>query len=177
MIDYRNTESIIVSGLQDYLSTFDDICYVVMANQTAPAPNYPYVAYTITTTIERDGGTYGFFDDGKHYKQMNQIWSFTVHSNDQTECNNLALDAYDYFAHHAYNFLSDNNISVIDITNMTSRDNLITAEYEYRQGFDVKFGLMHVIEPTEEEADGYIEHVTLHSSIEDINLDINADRN
>lgn len=161
MIEYRNTESVIVSGLQDYLQTFKDECYVVMANQTSPIPPYPYVAYTITTTVGNTSGGYGLFNDGKHYKQMNQIWSFTVQSNAQTECNNIALAAYDYFAHHSYRYLSDNNISVINITNMTSRDNLITAEYEYRQGFDVTFGVMHSITPTQDENEDTIEHVSV----------------
>ena len=175
MIDYRKIEELIVSGLQSYLSVDDDNpCYVIMANQTAPVPKYPYVTYTITTTTETKGGTYGFFDDGKYYRQLNQIWSFTVQSNDQTECNNLALDAYDYFAHHGCTYLSDNNISVVDISNMTNRDNFITAEYEYRQGFDVRFGLMYSITPKEDEVGGYIEKVTLKSEIEDIQHEIDV---
>ena len=34
-------------------------CPVVLANQTAPAPPYPYVSYTITTPVHHVGGTYG----------------------------------------------------------------------------------------------------------------------
>lgn len=146
-----------------------------MANQTSPVPGYPYVSYTITTMAETKGGTYGFFN-GNYYKQTNQIWSFTVQSNDQTECSNLALDVYDYFAHHGCSYLSDNNISVINISNITSRDNFITAKYEYRQGLDVRFGLMDEIKPKEEETGEYIETVKLESIIEDKDQEIEINK-
>lgn len=170
MIDYRNIEKIIIRGLEQY---FGNIAKIIMANQTAPAPKYPYISYTIITPIVATGGEYGFFNDGNYYKQMNQIWSFTVQSNNQTQCSNIAIMAYDYFNHHGITYLSDNNISVVRTTNITNRDNLLTAEYEYRQGFDVTFGLMNQITPSVEEQLEIIEKGKITAIIDDEEKEIN----
>ena len=174
LIDYSYVESLIVNGLQKYLSANGDTqCHVVMANQASPLPQYPYVSYTITTITQTKRGTYGFFSDGKHYKQMNQIWSFTVQSNNQIQSSNIAIMAYDYFNHHGLTYLTDNNVAVVRITNITNRDNFITAEYEYRQGFDVTFGIMHQITPSIDEQLEIIKIGKITAIIDDEEKEIN----
>lgn len=161
MIDYRGIEEIVVNGLSEYLG-----CQVIMANQSSPIPAYPYVAYTIITPLVARGGTYGY--DGVYKKQLNQIWSISVHSSDHTECSNKALSMYDYFEQSGQAYLSDNNISVIRVSNITNRDNLISSEYEYIQGLDVTIGLMHEIEDRHEieGQEEYIANVTIPGKID-----------
>ena len=52
MID-QDYESTIVNELSQYTG-----CTVVLANQTAPMPPYPYISYTIITPVRAVGGTY-----------------------------------------------------------------------------------------------------------------------
>lgn len=49
----QDYESTIVNELSQYTG-----CTVVLANQTAPMPPYPYISYTIITPVRAVGGTY-----------------------------------------------------------------------------------------------------------------------
>lgn len=162
MIDARNNEIVIVDGLKSYLSTKAKTCAVIRANQTGRIPRYPYVAYTITTPAEYRSGTFSEDADGTRYKSILQTWSFTVQSDDADECTNIVLKAYDWFQLSGLAYLNDKNIVVRRIGNINNRDNLITIEYEYRNGFDVTFGLLQTVTPTEEELGGYIEKANLN---------------
>ena len=166
MIDITNVESIIVNTLQSYLTTEERPCTVVMANQTAPIPPYPYVSYTITTPLTAAGGTYGIAEDGTRYRELKQVWSFTVQSDSDTESQILALKIYDWFSLVGRVDLEDNGIIAESVTSVNNRDNLLSIEYEYRNGLDVTFNLLHSI--TEEEASraGYIEKVILNNKEE-----------
>ena len=161
MIDARSDEITIVDGLKAYLSTKKKPCEVVMANQTGDIPRYPYVTYTITTPAEHRSGTYSIAEDGTYYRTLRQIWSFTVNSDDSDESLNLALKAYDWFVLAGLTYLNDRDIIVRKVGNVNNRDNLITVEYEHRNGFDVHFGLLHTITMTEQEIGGYIEKINL----------------
>ena len=143
MIDLRQNEIIIVEGLQKELD-----CPVIRANQTAPIPPYPYVSYTLMTPVSANNGTWGKYEDGKDRKPFTQTWSFTIQSNDSTESQMLALKAYDWFDHVGTVPLNDNHIIVQSISNITNRDNLLTVEYEYRNGFDVVFWWLSEVENT-----------------------------
>ena len=161
MIENRNNEIIIVDGLSNYLSTDTRPCSVVRQNQTAPIPAYPYVSYTITNPVVTQGGTYSITKDGTRYKRLEQTWSFTVQSDDQDEALNLALEMYDFFAEVARVTLADRNIIVDRVGNITPRDNLLSIEYEYRNGLDVTFGLLHQISNTGKNAFDEIETVDI----------------
>ena len=143
LIDLRQNEIIIVEGLQKELD-----CPVIRANQTAPIPPYPYVSYTLMTPVSANNGTWGEYEDGKDRKPFTQTWSFTIQSNDSTESQMLALKAYDWFDHVGTVPLNDNHIIVQSISNITNRDNLLTVEYEYRNGFDVVFWWLSEVENT-----------------------------
>ena len=67
--------------------------------------------------------------------------------------------AYDYFALSGNTYLSDNNIIAQRVQSITSRDNLLTIDYEYRKGFDVDFLLYHEISKADATTAGYIEIV------------------
>lgn len=157
MIKYRENEILIVDGLQNYLKSKGYNCPVIMANQTAPTPPYPYIAYTVITPVSANMKGYSVANDGMRYKSMVQTWSFTAQSNDDVEAFNVTMLAYDWFALTGNTYLSDNNIVAQRVGNITNRDNLLTIEYEHRYGFDVDFLLLHTLEKADCETAGYIE--------------------
>lgn len=159
MTDIRGIEKIIVDGLKAYVSAPDKPCEVVRANQTGPVPPYPYIAYTITTPAQIPAGTFSVAPDGTHYITMMQTWSFTVQSADADECLQTALRAFDWMRVVGVVYLHDNGITVRNVGNINNRDNLITLEYEHRNGFDVTFRILHTVEMTEEQQGGFINAV------------------
>ena len=156
MIDARSIEITIVEGLKKYLSV-NRPCEVVRANQTGPIPPYPYVAYTITTPLQSRSGTFSVASDGTRYRTFSQTWSFTFNSDDAEESINLALRAFDWFSVAGVVYLNDNGVVIGNLSNITNRDNIITIEYEHRNGFDVTFNLLHTVTMTEDELGGYID--------------------
>lgn len=171
MINYRQIETIIVEGLKAHLG-----CEVIMANQHSPAPDYPYVTYTAMTPKVANNGTFGEWEDGVKRKEVQQIWSFTVQAESDTESKVLALSASDYFGEIGFLYLSDNGIAVQLLGNITCRDNLITIGYEYRNGFDVTFAIADEIEKNENDENAVaIKGITLvngkelTSDIDDLN--------
>lgn len=55
----------------------------------------------------------------------------------------LCLKARDWFEHIGLDYLKENQIIVQSVSGVSSRDNLITVEYEYRSGFDVVLWLLN----------------------------------
>lgn len=135
-----DTEPYIVTQLERYTG-----CTVVLSNQTAPVPHYPYISYTITTPVHQVGGTY-CMKEGIYYQPMLQTWSFTVHSDDSRKCQQLGMKMYDFFARAGREALYQNQIAVSRKTDLMQRDNLLTVQFEYRCGMDVTFRLMHQLE-------------------------------
>ena len=150
MLDHRANEITIVSGLKDYLSTESRPCEVVRQNQVAKIPAYPYVSYTLTTPVSAHSGTYSEAEDGTLYRSILQTWSFTVQSDDQEEALSLAMKIYDFFSAAGVTYLSDKGITVRRVRDVNTRDNLLTIQYEYRNGLDVTFGLLYEISPGEQ---------------------------
>lgn len=150
MIDYRKNEIVIVENLKAYLSTDIRPCEVVRQNQVAKTPPYPYVSYTVTTPVSSSGGTYSMAADGTMYRSILQTWSFTVQSDDHEEALALSMRAYDFFTASGLTLLADNGIIVRKVRDITTRDNLLSIQYEYRSGLDVTFGLLYSIEPESE---------------------------
>lgn len=154
MIDQQHIETTIINELQNYLN-----CPVILANQHSPAPPYPYVSFTITSLKNENHGTYGTLSDGRYYKPVRQTWSFTVQSDNDIQCSEIALNAFDWFSLIAVTYLADNEIYIERLEDIANRDNLITIQYEYRRGFDVRFVIMDVIDHDYET----IEHVKVDS--------------
>lgn len=167
MIDKRTTEIAIVEGLSKYCG-----CEVVRANQTAPIPPYPYGAYTIITPVSAYGGGYSYDpNSGKHFISYKQTWSFTFQSDDEDEALITALRAYDWFKLAGLVYLNDNGIVVLSCSDMNNRDNLISIEYEHRNGFDVVLSLTHTVEMTEAERGGVIETATISNNDMEVNIE------
>ena len=155
MIDLQGTGSVIVKGLKDYLSI-----PVIRSNQTGEPPPYPYMSYTITSLAADNNGTWGKYEDEKDRKPMTQTWSITVQSDNAMEAMELTLKARDWLDHVGTLYLNDNQIIVQSVTSVSNRDNMITIEYEYRNGFDVVFWFLNETDDVTMET-GYIETVEL----------------
>lgn len=138
----------IVEQVKEYLSTDFRPCEVIRQNQVAHVPPYPYVTYTVMNPLNEFNGTYCKDIDGTLYRDMLQTWSFTVQSDDYEESLKLGMMMVDYFTANGIVNLSEKNITVRKVTNLSSRDNLITIQYEYRHGLDITFGLLYSIAPS-----------------------------
>ena len=160
MINHRENELAIVESLKGYLSTKTRPCEVVRQNQVEKIPAYPYVSYTVTTPVSEHGGTYSEAEDGTLYMTALQTWSFTVQSDDQDEALNLAMKMYNFFTAVGVVLLSDHGITVRRVRDVTTRDNLLSIQYEYRNGLDVTFGLLYAISVDEQLFKDKIENYT-----------------
>lgn len=72
-----------------------------------------------------------------------------MHSDDNDACQRLGLRMYDFFRRGGREILYRKNIAVASLTNLTTRDNLLTVQFEYRTGLDVTFRLMHRLDTNE----------------------------
>lgn len=154
MIDYKNIRETVCRGLKEYLRV-----PVIRNNQNRDPPDYPYVSYTVTTLASANKGTYGEFTDGIDRKAVKQTWSITAQSDNNDESVTLACKAREWLEHVGRLYLSKNKVIVEQVTNITNRDNIITIDYEYKNGFDVVFVLFDEIQKPD---NGYIETVKLN---------------
>lgn len=141
MIDHENLRKTVVSGLSKYLGV-----PVIRSNQNAEPPGYPYVSYTVTTAEQANNGTYGEYEDGIDRIPVTQTWSITVQSDKEEESISFAGKARGWLIHSGRIYLNDNDVIVQSVTDITNRDNMISIEYEYKNGFDVVFWLMDEVE-------------------------------
>lgn len=151
MIPYKELTTAIPKGLKEYLGVL-----VIRGNQTAPAPAYPYGTYNVTTIAGANHGTWQQHDDGKDRKLVRSIWSFSWLSDDWDESVELAIKAKEWFEHTGRTWLSEQGITVQSVTEVTNRDNMLTVEYERKNGFDV---VLYVYDEVENlvATNGYIE--------------------
>ncbi|MDE6021172.1 MAG: hypothetical protein K2H01_09300 [Ruminococcus sp.] len=155
MLAISDIEPKIVTALENYAG-----CPVVLSNQTAPSPPYPYISYTITTPVHNTDGTY-CMKDGVYYQPMLQTWSITAHSDDSRACQKLGMRVYDFFARSGRMALHKIGTAVSSKTNLMNRDNYLTIQYEYRCGMDVTFRMMHQLDVTEETIEQEIMHISM----------------
>lgn len=156
MIDLDTIRAAIVKGLRSYL----DIP-VIRSNQTGDPPSYPYLSYSIMNLTSANNGTWGKYDDGKDRKPITQTWSLTVQSDNALEATSLTMKAHEWLDHVGTVCLNDSGVIVQSLSDISNRDNMITIEYEYRNGFDVVFWLLNSVENPIGES-GYIDEVTIN---------------
>lgn len=153
MDDLEKMREIVASGLKNYVG-----CPFIRSNQNQTPPAYPFGSYTITTLMSQNKGTYGVYDDDKDRKPFTQTWSLTFQSNKYNECTSLVAKAHEWLDHVGTAYLNENGVIVQSVGNITNRDNVLTNEYEYRNGFDVVFWFLNEVESTNI-AKGYVEGV------------------
>lgn len=125
-----------VKGLKEYTGAT-----VVRTNQTGKKPDYPFLSYTITTLASENNGSWGTYPDGLDRQQVQQIWSISALSDDAADSMTLAVAAREWLEHTGRTVLKDSGITVKSTGAITNRDNIISIEYEYKNGFDVVFYL------------------------------------
>lgn len=158
MFDYDGMRKTVAAGLKKYLN-----CPVIRGNQNEEPPAYPYVSYNVITPFHENKGTYGEYDDGVHRKPFTQTWSITAQSDDNSESVNLAIKAHEWLDHVGTQYLKENGVDVQSVGNVTNRDNVLTVEYEYKNGFDVVFYLFNEVGDPNAEI-GYVEGVELNNN-------------
>lgn len=153
MINYKNIRETVCGGLKEYLGV-----PVIRNNQNRDPPDHPYLSYTVTTFTSANKGTYGEFADGIDRKAVKQTWSVTAQSDNNDESVTLTFKAREWLEHSGRSYLGKNNVIVEQVTNITNRDNIITADYEYKNGFDVVFVMFdEILKPD----NGYVENIDL----------------
>jgi hypothetical protein len=155
VVDIESMRSIVATGLKEYLG-----CDVVRSNQNEDMPDYPYVSYTITTLASANNGTYGEWEDGIARKGVISTWSITALSDDAVESMTLAQKAREWLDYAGSAYLNDNDVIVQSVTNITNRDNVISAEYEYRNGFECDFWCNETVNMPEDQ--GQIESADIN---------------
>ncbi len=158
MIDFAKIRQIVVKSIKEHLQV-----PVIRTNQNAEPPQYPYISYTVTTLMKTNNGTYGEFTESidsesfkKYRKEFQQVWSFTAYSDEDLQSKTLALKLYDYLDKIGSLQLAEQEIVIQRIENITNRDNLLTIDYEYRNGFDVTFAFMsEIADVTDENIDDF----------------------
>ena len=153
MIDFDTLRKDIVSGLSRAVHI-----PFIRSNQTGEPPAYPYGSYTITSLVVDQNGTWGEYEDGKHRKPFTQVWSITIQSDKAGQSMELCMRAREWLDHAGQIYLNDRHIIVQKVGAINNRDNLVTIEYEYRNGFDCVFWLMSETDNLSEET-GTIETV------------------
>lgn len=144
MTNQKNINLVITEGLKAVTG-----CEVVKSNLAGvPIAPYPYLSFTILNTETRKGTYSG---TGKRFIPATQTWSFTVQGNDDDETLEKAMAARDWLEETGRQELYDHGIVVQSISAITSRDTLLTVDYEYRKGFDVVLSLINVVEIPERE--------------------------
>lgn len=136
MIDMDSLRLAVVKGLKDYTGST-----VLQGNQIMPQPGYPFISYTVITPASANKGSWQKHEDGIDRKLIKQTWSISALSNKSGESLGLALQAREWLEHSGRLYLKDKGFTVQSVGQITNRDNILSGEYEYRNGFDVVFYL------------------------------------
>lgn len=151
MIPYEELTTVIPKGLAEHLGIT-----VIRGNQTAPAPSYPYGSYNVTTIATANSGTWQKHPDGIDRKLVRSIWSLSFLSADEDESVFLAVKARSWLEHTGRLWLAERGVTVQSVTDIHNRDNLLTVEYERKNGFDVVLYVYDEVE-SPDNAYGHIE--------------------
>ena len=150
MIDYAKYRPAVAKGMSGYVGV-----PVIRSDQNAPVKAKDYLTYTITTLAGENNGTWQKHADGVDRLMVKSIWSFTSISDDWETSVNNAIKARAWITHIGRAALSAQGITVQSATQINNRDNVLTVEYERKNGFDVVFYVYDTVEnPT-----GIIENV------------------
>lgn len=125
--DYTTVTSALIKAIKDGTG------YPAIAgNSAGEQPAYPFCTFTITSPkidVER-------FYEGALFEI---VVSLTWHGISQIDVLNLSKKSESYLRSTlGKKALSDNGIAIVDILNSSSRDNLISIDYERTAGFDLR---------------------------------------
>lgn len=116
----------------------------IVAEQSSEQPPYPFVTVKFTTLGKNIGRITQYMkDDGQYTEQdiemILSVTSFSADTEDEIDqATDNAYKALQFFELDGIETLQDNNIAVVETTELTNRDTFISIEYERRAGFDVR---------------------------------------
>ena len=143
----KEIRNIIVKGIKEDL----DIEMILVDDRNNVSLPYPFSTFNFITSLD-------IFDGEGNYKrelvdstndkfehdiletrdsQPNVTMSINTYSKNKLESQELAIKMRDWFRHTAYQYLSDNNIVIVDVLALQDRTIELINSYEYRTGFDV----------------------------------------
>lgn len=142
---------------------------IVQTDNNFKKPKYPYYSYKFTTMRQNvgEGGVYKEnFDESLDLRfkhdvvttlefQPKIIMSFNCYSNDDFEAEDKILKAWEWFKLKGRRILSEENIVVVDVGDITDRTVFLVDNYEYRKGFDVEFRVLHKFSDRSETIETY----------------------
>lgn len=143
-MNQKRINSVIAEGIVLALEG-EGPCPVVKSNVINKTPPYPYLSFTITSQTLPQRGTDGRLEIGIYSILTEQVWSFTIQSDDENEAVRLARKTWQWFRRAGLLYLSDNEIAVRSVGAIGNRDVFLGSRYEYRQGFDVTFALTDIL--------------------------------
>lgn len=142
---------------------------IVRTDNSGKKPKYPFYSYKFTTLRQNtgDGGVLKeryepSLDKDFKYDVVNTlefqpkaIMSFNAYSDDLEECQDAILRAWEWFRFKGRRILGDINYVVVNVGDIQDRTVYLTGKYEYRQGFDVEFRVLHQMEDRAETIESY----------------------
>lgn len=117
-------------------------CVVIVAEQNAKAPPYPYGSLKVTQhmNLAQERWQESYIDGNERvYKEVVEfVISVTFLNNGVDTVQELAEKARAYFRIDANRALEHLNVNVIEVTNVTDRTTVLEIDFEHRVGFDVR---------------------------------------
>lgn len=135
MIDITTIRKPIVNGLEAHTGAT-----TILSEQSSRQPSYPFIGLKFTITGMPIGQVTEYQKglDTIIEQDHELVLSVTATTDEIESATNLAYKALDWFKGIGWLTLSDLNIHVVKVENMTNRDVFLNIEYERRQGFDVR---------------------------------------
>lgn len=133
---------------------------LIRGNQTADRPGYPYISYNVLSTASdmNYNLTVEPLLDGVRETRKNEVIqtvSFTSYSDDYAEAKDVTDKLYRYLKVVGYEYLSKNDVIVVEVLNVENREILEVDAYSYRFGFDARIRYNEVVEVDSETIDSY----------------------
>lgn len=130
---------------------------VILADQAAPRPPYPYIGIKITSQFIPEPGhpviiNQDLPDDIEQtaISQPHMVLSVTEYAKEIASAGQIAQQAHDWFKFIGHQQLKALGYVVIELDTISNRDSMIVDDYERRRGFDVRLRFSHSIERTVE---------------------------
>lgn len=141
-VKHEIVRNALVKGLHDYMNML-----VVQSSTIGDMPKYSFISYTVTSPYlrlgqdeeytEKENSTY----QNRHVLHYERVFSFTIVARDEDTAMDKCMQAMRYFRNDGVLELKDKGIAIVEISNVTARDNFITIDYDRRYGFDVRIRL------------------------------------
>ncbi|TMV49363.1 hypothetical protein FE783_12670 [Paenibacillus mesophilus] len=158
MLELATIRNTIIAGLYTKLAR-----PVIRADGDGDVPDYPYVAYSITSpyidSYGHDAERWFNVPGGigvELIKHIECALSFSCYAEDEDAAQALCLRIIEHFSREARDDLRETGIVVVGVSGVQNRSVLLVEHYERRWGVDVRF---RVIDRSEiiDATGGYIE--------------------